>query len=228
MANQKSSTDTLHESLAPDRTALLVIDMQRYFVRPEHTFGKSAMKDNPERASAYFQRVHELVIPNIQRLLEKCRVLGVYIVYTELGSHTPDGRDLPRFMRRINERARQEVGGVKFPPFTDPSCRVDDSLAPKRSDHVLQKTTSGPLNSTKLDQTLRVIGIDTIVVTGVVTNACVAQTAREFADRDFEAIVVEDACAARIETLHKAALETISNIFGTVVSTDMVLQLLKG
>jgi nicotinamidase-related amidase len=72
-----------------------------------------------------------------------------------------------------------------------------------------------------------VIGIDTVVVTGVVTNVCVAQTAREFADRDFEAIVVEDACAAGNETYHKIALETISNTFGTVVSTDMALQLLQ-
>ena len=227
MANQESSVDTLHEPLAPDRTALLVIDMQRYFVRPEYTYGKNAMKGDPERASAYFQRVLEIVIPNIQRLLEKCRIFGVYIVYTELGSQTPDGRDLPRWLRRKNESARRNVGGVIIPPFTDPSCRVDDRLAPQRSDHVLQKTTSGPLNSTKLDQTLRVIGIDTIVVTGVLTPVCVAQTAREFADRDFETIVIEDACAAGNETYHKIALETISNTFGTVVSTDMALQLLQ-
>ena len=227
MANQESSTDTLHEPPASDRTALLVIDMQRYFVRPEYTYGKSAMKDDSKRASAYFQRVLEIVIPNIKRLLEKCRVLGVYIVYTELGSQTPDGRDLPRWLRRKNESARQKVGDVIIPPFTDPSCRVDNRLAPQRSDHVLQKTTSGPLNSTKLDQTLRVVGINTIVVAGVLTDVCVAQTTREFGDRDFDAIVVEDACAAGIETLHKAALETISNTFGTVVSTDEVLELLQ-
>ena len=50
MANQKNSTDTLHEPLAPDRTALLVIDMQRYFVRPEHIYGKSFMKGDSERS----------------------------------------------------------------------------------------------------------------------------------------------------------------------------------
>jgi nicotinamidase-related amidase len=81
MANQESSADTLYGPLAPDRTALLVIDMQRYFVRPEYTYGKNAMKDDSKRASAYFQRVLEIVIPNIRRLLEKCRVLGVYCVY---------------------------------------------------------------------------------------------------------------------------------------------------
>lgn len=215
-----------HEPLTPKSTALLVIDMQRDFVRPEHVFGKNLMKRNPESASAYFQRVNELVIPNIQRLIEKCRALGVYVVYTEFGSLTQDGRDLPGWVQRINDQTRRNVGGPLIPPFTDPSCRVDDSLVPQDGDLVVQKTTSGPLNSTKLDQTLRVMGINTVIVTGVLTPICVAQTTREFGDRDFDSIVVEDACAAANETRHKPALETMAT-FGTVVSTDEVLKLLQ-
>ena len=101
--------------------------------------------------------------------------------------------------------------------------RVDDSVAPRPGELILQKTTSGPLNSTKLDQTLRVLGIDTVIVTGVVTDVCVAQTAREFGDRDFNAIVVEDACASTDDARHKAALETIAFTFGFVESTEQVI-----
>lgn len=60
------------------------------------------------------------------------------------------------------------------------------------------------------------------------TDVCVAQTTREFGDRDFNAIAVEDACATPNETRHRATLETIANTFGTLMSTDRVLELLKG
>jgi len=72
-----------------------------------------------------------------------------------------------------------------------------------------------------------VLGIETVVVAGLVTDVCVAQTTREFGDRDFNAIVVEDACTTLGEDLHRAALETIGRSFGTVLSTEQVLDLLQ-
>lgn len=215
------------ERLIPEQTAFLVIDMQRYFVRPEHPFGKASQLRNLEEAKAYFGRVRDVVVPNIQRLLETCRARDLCITYTEFGSARQDGRDMPGWARRINDRGRQTVGAPIFPPFDDPSCRVDDSLAPRVGELVVQKSTSGPVNSTKLDQTLRVLGVNTVLVTGVVTDVCVAQTAREFADRDFMAIVIEDACAATERLRHKPALATIGRVFGAVASTEQILDLLK-
>jgi nicotinamidase-related amidase len=196
-----------------------VIDVQRYFVHPEYPFGLWVAGTTPGGIDAYYQRVRDLVIPNIQRLLESARQRGLFIVFTEVGSLRPDGADLPGWMRRHIAMS----GAAIYPPFSDPSCRVDDSIAPRTGELILQKTTSGPLNSTKLDQTLRVLGIDTVIVTGVVTDVCVAQAAREFGDRDFNAIVVEDACASTDDARHKAALETIAITFGFVESTEQVL-----
>ena len=213
--NPNASSDRL----TPAHTALIVIDVQRYFVHPEYPFGKWVAGIIPGGIDAYYQRVRDLVIPNIQRLLEAARQRGLFIVFTEAGSLRPDGADLPGWMRRHIAMS----GAAVYPPFSDPSCRVDDSVAPRPGELILQKTTSGPLNSTKLDQTLRVLGIDTVIVTGVVTDVCVAQTAREFGDRDFNAIVVEDACASTDEARHKAALETIAITFGFVESTEQVL-----
>jgi biuret amidohydrolase len=88
---------------------------------------------------------------------------------------------------------------------------------------VVAKTTSGPLNSTKLDHTLHLLGVDTVVVTGVATNVCVTQTAREFADRGFRVVVAEDACATLGTEQHLAALETFAFVFGRVCSTSVVL-----
>jgi nicotinamidase-related amidase len=218
MSHQKNPTAS-SDRLAPDHTALIVVDVQRYFVHPEYPFGKWVAAMVPGGIDAYFRRVSDLVIPNTQRLLERARQRGHLIVFTEAGSLLPDGADLPGWMRRHIAMS----GVAVYPPFSDPSCRVDDSVAPRPSELILQKTTSGPLSSTKLDQTLRVLGIDTVIVAGLVTDVCVAQTAREFGDRDFNAIVVEDGCASTDDARHKAALETIAITFGFVASTEQVL-----
>ena len=218
MSLQENPVATVNR-LVPDRTALLVIDVQRYFVHPEYPLGKWVTEWDADGANAYFNRVRNLVIPNIQRLLERARQLGLFIVFTEVGSLRPDGADLPGWMRRHIAAS----GAAVYPPFSDPSCRVDDSISPRPGELILQKTTSGPLGSTKLDQTLRVLRIDTVVVAGLVTEVCVAQTAREFGDRDFDAIVVDDACASMDDTRHRAALDTIAITFGFVASTEDVL-----
>lgn len=212
--------------LDPRRTALLVIDLQRYFVHPDHPFGRLIATITPEGSNYYLKRVDELVIPNTQRLLQAFRARGAQVVFTEFGSAFPDGRDMAGWARRGNDLGRETIGSPIYPTFDDDSCRVDDSVAPEPGDLVVQKTTSGPLNSTHLDNTLRVLGIDTVVVVGVVTDVCVAQTTREFGDRDFDAIIVADACAAFDEQRHDATLATIADTFGFVASTDQVLQTL--
>ncbi len=95
-----------------------------------------------------------------------------------------------------------------YPHMNDPSWNIDDSIEPIAGESVLSKTTSGPLNSTKLDQKFHNIGIDTIIVAGVATDVCVTQTAREFADRNFRAIIAENACATPVEGAHDASLTT--------------------
>ncbi len=227
MADYEPLTVSPFDDLDPERTALLVVDMQRYFVRAEYTFGKWIQQVDPSGSTAYFERVSQLVVPSIQRLQERFRSLGCKIAYTEFGSARRDGRDMPGWARRHNALGHESLGAAVYPPFDDPSCRIDESVAPQVEELVVQKSTSGPVNSTKLDQTLRVLGVDTVVVTGLVTDVCVAQTTREFGDRDFDAIVVADACTTFDLDIHRAALETIGRTFGTVLSTDQVLDLLR-
>lgn len=212
------------DGLSAERTALLVIDMQPYFVRAESPFAQFMRRINPAALSAYGERVEKLVIPNVQRLQRAFRAAGAELAYTELGCHRPDRRDLAGWARRHNALGQQMVGAPMYATFDDPICRVDERVGPREGEIVVQKTTSGPTGSTKLDHMLRVRGIDTVVVTGVVTDVCVAQAVRELGDRDFNAIVVEDACATYDPTLHKAALDTIAMTFGRVLSTEQVLE----
>jgi nicotinamidase-related amidase len=211
----------------PRRTALLVIDMQWFFVSPDSNFGRWMTLANPEGAAYYNDRCQSLVIPRIGTLLTAFRKVGAHIAYTEMGSFDREGRDLPGWAKRHNEQARATVGQPMYPSFDDPTCRVIEELAPKEDDFIAQKTTSGPVNSTKLDFQLRSLDIDTVVVAGVVTDVCVAQTTRELGDRNFEAYVVEDACAALNQMQHDAALATIDLTFGYVRSTDEILSAIQ-
>jgi nicotinamidase-related amidase len=70
-----------------------------------------------------------------------------------------------------------------------------DAVAPGDDDIVLPKTSSGVFNSTNIEYLLRNIGIDTLTVTGFLTEQCVDHTVRDAADRGFYPVCVSDACA---------------------------------
>ena len=108
----------------------------------------------------------------------------------------------------------------------DPSWQIEDSVAPLPGEMVLNKTSSGPLSSTKLDQILHNLGVNSLVVCGLTTAVCVTQTARETADRGFRVIVAEDACTEMSEEMHQAALLTFSYVFGRVRRTEEVVEII--
>jgi len=211
----------------PQKTALLVIDVQRYFVAAGYPFAQAFEKLVPGTTASYFERVNSAVLPNIKRLQECFRSLRAPIIYTATGTCTGDGRDLPRWLKEFDQLGLAVVGERIWPAVNDPSWQIDDSVAPLPGELVLSKTSSGPLNSTKLDQTLHNLGIDSLVVTGLTTDVCVTQTARETADRGFQVIIAEDACTTLSEEMHRGALLCFQIAFGRVRKTEEVLSLLS-
>ncbi len=214
-------------TLDAERTAFVVVDVQRYFVNPEHALGQMLEKVLPEGGAEYFKRVRDIVIPNLQQLIEGCGARDVPVYYTAFGSLRAAGRDLAGWARRANTISEQVAGGPMYPPATDPAWQIHDRVAPASEERTLAKTTSGALGSTDLEQMLRSSSRDTVVVAGLTTDVCVAQTARELADRDFAVVVPEDACATVRAHLHQASLETFALVFGRVSDTRSVLQALK-
>lgn len=107
------------------RTALLILDMQRYFTESHHAFARAAsfVDSGTER---YFSHVEQDVIPNIWSLLSKFRQSAWPILYTEFSSYLLDGADMPSWARRLNDYSRREFGAPMFPPFEEPSSRIDD------------------------------------------------------------------------------------------------------
>ncbi len=223
--------DLMHEMgrqtqpLVAATTALMVVDMQRYFTQPGYPFTDVFQKLRPGSADAYLGRVRSVVIPSIQQLLRCFRAAGAPIVYTAVGSETGDGRDLPCWLRAFDELGLGVLGERIWPPVDDPSWEIDEALAPRRGERVLNKLSAGTFATTGLDHRLRRQGVESVVVTGVATDVCVSTTAREAADRDYKTVVVSDACATLSDALHTANLESLRSFGDVRTAADVVKEL---
>jgi biuret amidohydrolase len=211
----------LPDSVKP---VLIVVDMQHYFCEPQSAFGRLLQAAGSEgNGKWYFEWLSTRVIPNISRLMERFRKEGFRVLFTEFGSRTADGSDLPPWARRHNERCLEMVGERCYLPLSAPSSRVIDALAPLPGEAVIEKSTSGPLAGTDIQARLARMGAGRVVVVGVATDVCVLGMARELADTGLGVYVVADACATPVEASHDWALRCLGATFATVTSTDQML-----
>lgn len=109
-------------------------------------------------------------------------------------------------------------------------------IGPAKHHHVLCKTSVSVFPSTDLDARLKVDGIDTLVIAGLMTHACVSGAARDAVPLGYDVIVASDACATRDITgpdgkvifhdvLHEASLVTLSDTFAEILDTKAILAL---
>jgi nicotinamidase-related amidase len=213
-------------TFGPRASALIVVDVQRYFSKPDYPFAQVLENLVPGVTAGYFERVRSGVLDNIARLQAAFRAQGLPVIFLAAGCCLPDGGDLPEWMREFDQLGLTLLGRRVCPPVNDPSWQIDDAVPPRPGEMVLNKTSSGALSSTKLDQTLHNLGVNSLVVCGLTTAVCVTQTARETADRGFRVIVAEDACTEMSEQMHEAALLAFGYVFGRVRRTDEIVSML--
>jgi len=132
------------------------------------------------------------ILPNLQRLLEESRRRGFPIIFAcdsfLQGDFIFKGKMKPHSVR-----------GTK-------GSEVTDELKSGPSDMVLPKRRFSAFFKTDLDQTLRVFGVDTIVVTGITVEVCVLTTAMDGLSHDFSVILLEDCTASSSKERHRACL----------------------
>ncbi|KAM7201238.1 Isochorismatase-like protein [Naviculisporaceae sp. PSN 640] len=104
------------------------------------------------------------------------------------------------------------------------SSSSSDEADVKSSTLIIPKTTYDAFIHTGLEEVLRLRGIERVVVCGVMTDCCVDTTARGAFNRGFETWVVEDACASANKRQHQAGLVGFGYAFGEVLSTEEVLE----
>jgi nicotinamidase-related amidase len=186
----------------PRRTALLFVDLQRGYVDRDLGIGPRIQARFPEVHEHYYPRLEKTVVPNARRLSEFFRARGVQTIYTRMGLQLADGRDVAPWSWR-----RQRAGGEQADLFATgtPEHDLIPELTVTRDDLVLDKNTLSPFSSTAIDQVLRNMGVENLVISGVTTNAAIETTARDAGDRGYCPIVVEDAVAAYLPDDHDGA-----------------------
>lgn len=184
-------------------TALLVIDMQKLDAHPDHGIGARARDAGVGEVFDYYWRAVEGAVGNQQHLLAAARLAEIPVLYTRIATKTRSARDVGRQHAYVNLAV----------PKDSVDAEILDEVAPGPDDILLSKTSSSPFNSTGIDHTLRSLGVDTLVICGVVTNGCVEGAVRDASDLGYNVIMVADACAAVSPELHQAAITNLDNAF---------------
>ena len=210
--------------IVPTKTVLIIVDMQKYQVKKEYAACKSLEKVAPGVMDYFVNEVEQKVVPNLQKLLKFCHEAGIPVIYTKYSSFMPDGSDFSRNVKTLNQTTKNLVGEIGFPYILDPNSDIIDELKPIYGDLILQKNTSGAFISTRLDSFLRNMGVETVLVSGVVTNFCVHSTAREAVDYGFQTIIVEDCCAAWSEEIHSSILKSFGLIYGYILPYEKIIR----
>jgi nicotinamidase-related amidase len=206
MERPEDAAVTRERPFDPKRTCLLMVDTQNHVWNPEVA----------ERHPEFDRAIRETVLPNLKRLIAAFRAAGAEVMYTVIENLTQDGRD-----RSLDYKlSRFFVAKGSW------EAKVFDEIAPGEDEIVLPKTSSGLFNSTNVEYLLRNIGIDTLVVTGFLTDQCVDHTIRDAADRGFYPVCISDGCATHTDERHRAALRAFGGYCRTL-DTGTAMALMK-
>ena len=186
--------------ITPGATALLVIDIQNYFCRPDGGQYADLAPAEVERDCGYFfRRLAEVTLPAIRGLQEACRAQGIEVIFTVIESLTRDGRD-----RSLDYK----ITGFNVPRGSR-DAQVLEEIAPLEDEIVLPKSSSSVFISTNLDYLLRNLGVRHLMIAGCLTDHCVESAVRDACDLGYLVTLVTDGCASMSPDRHENSLRTI-------------------
>ena len=200
------------EEFDPAKAALLVIDMQNGFMMEEVGHSVCTMARD--------------IVPNINRLAEAARRTGGTVVWIQ---NAATEETLQSWSIRLEmdglERTRKQLESMT--PGSK-GYEIWAGLHPQTDDLFVQKTRFSAFiqGSSSLEAELKSRGIDTVIVTGTVTNICCELTARDAMMRNFRTIMVTDANAAMSDELHNASLIAFYVRFGDIMSSEHLISVL--
>jgi ureidoacrylate peracid hydrolase len=214
LARAKRQFGKLHafEAIDPRSTALLVIDMQNYFVKPGHQGEVPLARE---------------IVPNINRLAAELRRHGVHVVWIRNGtrdtrqswSNYHEWLTTPQRIQRRYESMEEGHDGFAY--------WRDNDIQPE--DECLMKTRYSAFiqGSSEIERYLRERKLDTVLITGTATNICCESSARDAMMLNFKTIMVADGLAASSDEEHNASLSAFYGQFGDVQTVEEVLQSLE-
>lgn len=181
------------------RTAVLALHYQNEVLHPKGRIRVGLAENDPMR---------DQVIEAARQLLAGAREKGLPILHVRI-AFRPDYADCPRNTPIF--RKTVELGAVRN---GERGAEFMASLAPLPSERefVMTHTRISAFKGTAVEQTLRMLGVQHLIVAGVATHSVVENTVREAADLGYTITVAADACAAAAPQVHQAALASMALI----------------
>ena len=203
----------IHDDLDPARTALVVVDMQNAFMLPGVAHSLCPMA--------------EKIVPNINRLAQAVRATGGAVVWIK----TTFKEDVLQSWSTYFEMVTPQQGAKRVAALTADSKGHElwATLDVRPDDMIVEKSRFSAFiqGSSNLAEVLRGRGLNTILVTGTVTNVCCESTARDAMMLNFKTIMVTDGNAAMTDEDHNASLCAFYLTFGDIMSTDVLVACLE-
>jgi ureidoacrylate peracid hydrolase len=199
----------VHADLVIDRTAIVHIDLQNDFLHEEGHYAKSGIDIGHMRR----------VIGPVRDLTDEARRRGVPIIWTRHGTKgLIDGGPFMRHRPFLKDAGlRQNTWGYE----------VYEPLKALSSDWFVEKTRLSAFYNTNLEVILRGLKAETVIITGVLTNQCVAATSKDAMFRDYLPIVIEECTGTTLPHLHEPAIEMMRVGWAEVSTINEIIAQLK-
>jgi ureidoacrylate peracid hydrolase len=178
------------------QTALLIIDVQNYNMENGGEYAELEPAEIDRKYGYFFREMRSRTIPNIQNLQAAARQANIEVIYTVIGSHCLDGRDLSLDYKISNMFCHKDSY----------DAQVLEDIAPRQDEIVIPKTSSSVFISTNLHYVLGNLGIKQLIITGALTDQCVDSAVRDACDLGYLVTVPTDACATQSRVRHENAL----------------------
>jgi nicotinamidase-related amidase len=192
------------DTFDPRATALLVIDMQNFYVG-----------EIPAVLA---------IIPNVNRLAAHLRAVGGLVVWVGMTAGEAGRSRWPLYHEHFftAQKGAAHRDGLSA---GDPGHAFHRDLAIEPNDPIVYKSRFSPFvpGASGIEDVLRARGIENLVIAGTATNMCCESAARDAMLLDYRVVMVSDANAARYEEDHLAGLTSFYQSFGDVRSTDEVI-----
>jgi gluconolactonase len=197
--------------IEPKRSALLIIDMQNDVVHPKGGWASAGSPAHAKKQNA---------VAHIKALAEQARRRRMPVIHV-LHAMSKGGRDAktnaPLF-KGLVKSGNNVAGSWGAEPYA--------ALKPKPNDLIVYKQRVSGFQGTDLENKLKGIGAEHLIVTGAWTNFAVEGTCRDGADLGFEITLVSDATCTMNEAWQKVSVEYALTRLADVVTTDAVLKAL--
>jgi ureidoacrylate peracid hydrolase len=206
----------LQEHLRSGQTGLVLFDALHGYLHP----------DDPGKARFLQERA---ILPNLQRLLEGARRVGMTVFYPA-GAHAPDGADT--VARLTDTDMDLAPGGSADRPIKprfhrgSNEAQIAAELAPAPGDVLVPKQRWNAFFQTNLDLQLRTRGIETIVLAGGSTDVGIASTAFAARDLDYGLVIVRDACFSMRGNNHDFFMDRVFPRMGRIRTVSEAVALM--